>query len=68
MTINIIDESDTYLGGWWQRKGERFIASWLTIYETEKRWFESQMTLLHGRDWNREEEEYYDEILGGDHE
>ncbi len=51
-TINVIDESETLLAGWWVRKGERYISSWLTITDRERLWFKEQMTNRYGKNWS----------------
>lgn len=53
MTIKIADQSEVLLAGWWARKGERYISSWLTINDIERKWFEKQMIGMHGKKWNK---------------
>jgi len=60
MTINVIDESAIYIAGWWARKGERFISSWLSIEDREKTWFDNQMKSLYGENWRENQEKYDD--------
>lgn len=56
MKINVEQQSDLYIGGWWVRKGERYIANWLTIYDEEQKWFDREMTKRFGRSWRAEQD------------
>jgi hypothetical protein len=56
MTINVTDESDTYLAGWWVRKGERYISSWLTIDQRQYNWFDREMIKRFGINWREDQE------------
>lgn len=53
MTIRVMDQNETLLAGWGARKGERYISSWLTISDIERKWFEKQMTGLYGKNWKK---------------
>lgn len=53
MKIAVKQESETLLAGWWARKGERYISSWLTVSDIERKWFEKQMVELYGKNWDK---------------
>lgn len=54
MRVIIIDQSETLLAGWWTRKGERYISSWLTISDREKIWFKNRMVERFGENWDKD--------------
>lgn len=56
MTINVIDQSETYLAGWSVKKGMRYITAWLSVADKENIWFKQQMVSRFGEDWDNDQD------------